>query len=61
MIFQAGDSEQGRDFAASAADAIFSRHSTLGPGKRFTPTSRADWPDTGAVVTSCSSCRPRHS
>ena len=33
--FQAGDSDQGRDFAASAADAIFSRHSTLGAGQAF--------------------------
>ncbi|MDT5141707.1 MAG: hypothetical protein QOI79_1039, partial [Mycobacterium sp.] len=35
VIFQAGDSEQGRDFAAHAADAIFSRHSTLGAGQAF--------------------------
>ena len=32
VIFQAGDSEAGREFAASAADAIFSRHSTSTPG-----------------------------
>jgi FMN-dependent oxidoreductase (nitrilotriacetate monooxygenase family) len=35
VIFQAGDSDQGRDFAAHAADAIFSRHSTLGAGQEF--------------------------
>jgi alkanesulfonate monooxygenase SsuD/methylene tetrahydromethanopterin reductase-like flavin-dependent oxidoreductase (luciferase family) len=35
VIFQAGDSDQGRDFAASSADAIFSRHSTLGAGQAF--------------------------
>jgi FMN-dependent oxidoreductase (nitrilotriacetate monooxygenase family) len=35
VIFQAGDSDQGRDFAASAADAIFSRHSTLEAGQAF--------------------------
>ena len=35
VIFQAGDSEEGREFAASSADAIFSRHSTLGPGQEF--------------------------
>ncbi len=35
VIFQAGDSDQGRDFAASQADAIFSRHSTLGAGQAF--------------------------
>ncbi len=35
VIFQAGDSEEGRDFAASAADAIFSRYSTLDEGQAF--------------------------
>ena len=35
VIFQAGDSDEGREFAAAAADAIFSRHSTLGDGKAF--------------------------
>ncbi len=35
VIFQAGDSDQGRDFAAAAADAIFSRHSTLAAGQAF--------------------------
>jgi FMN-dependent oxidoreductase (nitrilotriacetate monooxygenase family) len=35
VIFQAGDSDQGRDFAAASADAIFSRHSTLDEGKAF--------------------------
>ncbi len=35
VIFQAGDSDQGRDFAASSADAIFSRHSTLEAGQAF--------------------------
>jgi FMN-dependent oxidoreductase (nitrilotriacetate monooxygenase family) len=35
VIFQAGDSEDGREFAASTADAIFSRHSTLEAGKEF--------------------------
>ena len=32
VIFQAGDSEEGREFAASSADAIFSRHGTLTEG-----------------------------
>ena len=34
VIFQAGDSDEGREFAAAAADAIFTRHGTLeaGPG-----------------------------
>jgi FMN-dependent oxidoreductase (nitrilotriacetate monooxygenase family) len=35
VIFQAGDSEQGREFAASAADAIFTRHGTLEAGREF--------------------------
>src|SRR6202035_952000 len=35
VIFQAGDSDEGREFAASSADAIFSRHSTLEAGQAF--------------------------
>jgi FMN-dependent oxidoreductase (nitrilotriacetate monooxygenase family) len=35
VIFQAGDSDRGRDFAAAAADAIFSRHGTLEEGQEF--------------------------
>ena len=35
MIFQAGDSDEGREFAASSADAIFSRHGTLAEGQAF--------------------------
>jgi FMN-dependent oxidoreductase (nitrilotriacetate monooxygenase family) len=35
VIFQAGDSDDGRDFAAASADAIFSRHSTLAEGQPF--------------------------
>ena len=35
VIFQAGDSNEGREFAAARADAIFSRHSTLDDGKAF--------------------------
>jgi FMN-dependent oxidoreductase (nitrilotriacetate monooxygenase family) len=35
VIFQAGDSDEGREFAASAADAIFSRHGTLADGQAF--------------------------
>jgi FMN-dependent oxidoreductase (nitrilotriacetate monooxygenase family) len=34
-IFQAGDSDEGREFAASTADAIFSRHSTFDDGQAF--------------------------
>src|ERR1700728_522267 len=35
VIFQAGDSDEGRDFAAASSDAIFSRHSTLEAGQAF--------------------------
>jgi len=35
VIFQAGDSPEGREFAASTADAIFSRHGTLEAGQEF--------------------------
>ena len=35
VIFQAGDSDEGRDFAAASADAIFSGHSTLEDGQAF--------------------------
>ena len=35
VIFQAGDSDDGREFAASTADAIFSRYSTLEAGRAF--------------------------
>lgn len=35
VIFQAGDSDEGRDFAAQHADAIFSRHATLEEGRPF--------------------------
>ncbi len=35
VIFQAGDSDEGREFAAAEADAIFSRHGSLSAGKLF--------------------------
>ncbi|GFZ78404.1 NtaA/DmoA family FMN-dependent monooxygenase [Nesterenkonia alkaliphila] len=35
VIFQAGDSAEGRDFAARNADAIFTRHSAGEEGRRF--------------------------
>ncbi|MFF0300065.1 NtaA/DmoA family FMN-dependent monooxygenase [Streptomyces sp. NPDC004562] len=35
VIFQAGDSDEGREFAAAEADAIFSRHGTLEAGRAF--------------------------
>jgi FMN-dependent oxidoreductase (nitrilotriacetate monooxygenase family) len=35
VIFQAGDSDAGREFAAAGADAIFTRHSTFDAGQAF--------------------------
>lgn len=35
LVFQAGDSDEGREFAASSADAIFTRHDTLEAGTAF--------------------------
>jgi FMN-dependent oxidoreductase (nitrilotriacetate monooxygenase family) len=35
VIFQAGDSDEGREFAAASADAIFGRHATLDAGREF--------------------------
>ena len=35
VIFQAGDSDEGRDFAAQSADAIFTRHSGYSSGRAF--------------------------
>jgi FMN-dependent oxidoreductase (nitrilotriacetate monooxygenase family) len=35
VIFQAGDSDEGREFAASEADAIFSRYSAPDEGRAF--------------------------
>ncbi|MFE7704780.1 NtaA/DmoA family FMN-dependent monooxygenase [Streptomyces sp. NPDC057486] len=35
VVIQAGDSAEGREFAASAADVIFTRHGTLEAGRAF--------------------------
>lgn len=35
VVIQAGDSAEGRAFAASAADVVFTRHSTLEAGRAF--------------------------
>ncbi|WP_086832408.1 NtaA/DmoA family FMN-dependent monooxygenase, partial [Streptomyces sp. NRRL B-24572] len=35
VVIQAGDSGEGREFAASAADVVFTRHSTLEAGREF--------------------------
>jgi FMN-dependent oxidoreductase (nitrilotriacetate monooxygenase family) len=47
VIFQAGDSDEGRDFAAASADAIFSRHSTLEDGQAFYTDVKARLPKYG--------------
>lgn len=38
VIFQAGDSDVGREFAAEAADCVFSRHGKIEAGQEFTGT-----------------------
>ncbi|MGW0855564.1 NtaA/DmoA family FMN-dependent monooxygenase [Streptomyces sp. NPDC002690] len=35
VVIQAGDSDEGREFAAGAADVIFTRHGTLEAGRAF--------------------------
>lgn len=35
VVIQAGDSDEGREFAASSADVIFTRHGTLDAGRAF--------------------------
>lgn len=35
VVLQAGDSPEGREFAAAAADAIFTRHATMEAGQAF--------------------------
>ncbi|MCB5164533.1 NtaA/DmoA family FMN-dependent monooxygenase [Streptomyces bambusae] len=35
VVFQAGDSDEGREFAAARADAVFGRHATLQEGRAF--------------------------
>ncbi|MFJ2651351.1 NtaA/DmoA family FMN-dependent monooxygenase [Streptomyces sp. NPDC087420] len=41
VVIQAGDSEEGREFAASTADVVFSRHSTLEAGRAFYADTKA--------------------
>ncbi len=47
VIFQAGDSDEGREFAASSADVIFSRHSTREAGQAFLADVKARLPKYG--------------
>ncbi|MFC8429415.1 NtaA/DmoA family FMN-dependent monooxygenase [Streptomyces sp. NPDC057253] len=35
VVIQAGDSDEGREFAAASADVIFTRHSSLAEGRAF--------------------------
>ena len=54
MIFQAGDSDEGREFAAASADAIFSRHGTLEDGQAFYADVKGRLARYGrAAATSC--------
>ncbi|WP_432562713.1 NtaA/DmoA family FMN-dependent monooxygenase [Kineococcus sp. SYSU DK003] len=41
VLFQAGDSGDGREFGATYADAIFTMHGTLEAGRRFTADMRS--------------------
>ncbi|MFI8182172.1 NtaA/DmoA family FMN-dependent monooxygenase [Actinacidiphila glaucinigra] len=47
VVFQAGDSEEGREFAAADADAIFSRYSTFEEGRAFYRDVKARLPKYG--------------
>lgn len=47
VVIQAGDSDQGRDFAARAADVIFSRHGTFEAGQTFYKDVKARLPRYG--------------
>ncbi|MFF3945874.1 NtaA/DmoA family FMN-dependent monooxygenase [Streptomyces sp. NPDC001902] len=49
VIFQAGDSEEGREFAAADADAIFSRYSTFEEGRAFYRDVKGRLPKYGRV------------
>ncbi len=47
VLIQAGDSAQGRDFAAATADAIFTLHGTLEAGQAFYSDVKARLPQHG--------------
>ncbi|MEV8374404.1 NtaA/DmoA family FMN-dependent monooxygenase [Kribbella sp. NPDC056861] len=47
VVIQAGDSDQGRDFAASGADVIFSRHGAFEAGQAFYKDVKARLPQYG--------------
>lgn len=50
VIFQAGDSDEGREFAAASADAIFTRHGTLEAGRAFYADVKARLPRYGRTA-----------
>jgi alkanesulfonate monooxygenase SsuD/methylene tetrahydromethanopterin reductase-like flavin-dependent oxidoreductase (luciferase family) len=50
VLIQAGDSAQGRDFAAATADAIFTLHGTLEAGQAFYADVKARLPQHGRNV-----------
>jgi alkanesulfonate monooxygenase SsuD/methylene tetrahydromethanopterin reductase-like flavin-dependent oxidoreductase (luciferase family) len=50
VLIQAGDSAQGRDFAAATADAIFTLHGTLEAGQAFYADVKARLPQHGRTA-----------
>lgn len=53
VVIQAGDSDEGREFAAATADVVFEAGTPRWPPDRpSTPTSSDGWPRTGASPTS---------
>ncbi|CAM5524247.1 Nitrilotriacetate monooxygenase component A OS=Streptomyces lavendulae subsp. lavendulae OX=58340 GN=ntaA2 PE=3 SV=1 [Streptomyces lavendulae subsp. lavendulae] len=52
VVFQAGDSDEGREFAAADADAIFGRYATLEEGRAFYADVKGLSPGTAAPRTS---------
>jgi alkanesulfonate monooxygenase SsuD/methylene tetrahydromethanopterin reductase-like flavin-dependent oxidoreductase (luciferase family) len=56
VVIQAGDSGEGREFAASAADVIFTRHGTLEDGRAFYADVKGRLGKYGRARTSSRSC-----
>ena len=61
VIFQAGDSEQGRDLGATIGEGIFTFAPSIERPRRSTTTSRAAPPPRAEARTRSSSCRPSRS
>lgn len=51
VLIQSGDSDQGREFGAATADAIFSRHVTLSAGQEFYRNMKDRLPRYGRTET----------